>query len=121
MGLTVRAGLVEEEPAGRVAADQIVDEGQQDEEGGGRSHQSQSRQPLGEGCHQVGRQVTGETHTHTRTQMVEVPEFGPCVAVDRALPLAEGAEPYLELRKRSARWKKRARYLAWRTEGSSRL
>lgn len=66
VGLTVRAGLVEEEPAGRVAADQIVDEGQQDEEGGGRSHKSQSGQPLGEGCHQVGRQVTGERHTHTQ-------------------------------------------------------
>lgn len=59
------AGLVKEDPAGRVASDQVVDEGEHYEEACGRSRESQTSQAFGERGHQVERQMTGMKQKYT--------------------------------------------------------
>ena len=49
-----------EDPAGRVSAQQVADEGQDHEQGLGGCCQGQAGQALGEGSHQVGGQVPGQ-------------------------------------------------------------
>lgn len=49
-----------ENPAGRVSAQQVADKGQDHEQGLRGCCQGQAGQALGEGSHQVGRQVPGQ-------------------------------------------------------------
>lgn len=49
-----------EDPAGRVSVQQVADKGQDHEQGLGGCCQGQAGQTLGEGSHQVGRQVPGQ-------------------------------------------------------------
>lgn len=56
------AGIVDEDSAGRVAADQVVDEGQEHEESCGGSCESQAGQTFGKRSNQVKWQVAGEDH-----------------------------------------------------------
>lgn len=62
------AGPVDQDSAGRVAADQVVDEGQRDEEGCGRCSEGQTGQAFGKRRHQVRRQVT--IHKHVQNTYV---------------------------------------------------
>ena len=58
--LTRAPGPMHEDPAGRVSAQQVADKGQDHEQGLGGCCQGQAGQTLGEGSHQVGRQVPGQ-------------------------------------------------------------
>lgn len=58
--LTRAVWPVHEDPAGGVPAQQVTDERQDHEQGLGGSRQGQAGQALGEGGHQVGREVAGQ-------------------------------------------------------------
>lgn len=122
---------VHEDTTGRVSAQQVAYEGQDHEQGLGGCRQGQAGQALGEGSHQVGGQVAGQEggrEAPHRPQQPPAPFVAPgCSFVGTGGPAAVGEPGTLPLldtheddRKRSARWKKRARYLTWKMDGSRR-
>lgn len=95
-----------EDSARRMTTDQIEDKGQNYKEASRWCCESEAGQAFSKGSHQVQRQMTGGKYKYTAYVYILLYAFK---CFNRHFYLTDQIS-YVELRKRSAKWKKRALY-----------